>query len=123
MEDLSPYCPRYSHAAAFLGRRWMFAVVRALMAGSHRYTDIRAGVPGVTDRILTERLRDLEAEGIVRRDVRSTSPVRVEYRLTDKGRAMTVVVTALQDWADAWVDLPCAEPGPARPASGAAARG
>lgn len=74
------------------------------MAGRTRFSDLAATVPGLSDRLLSERLKELEAEGIVTRTVIPETPVRVEYGLTDKGRALTDVVVAVSAWAERWLD-------------------
>ena len=104
--DLSPFCPRYHVAVEIVGRRWSGAIIRALMAGRTRFAEIGDVIPGLSDRLLSQRLKELEAEGIVRREVRAETPVRVEYGLTEKGEALGEAVAALSRWADEWVALP-----------------
>jgi DNA-binding HxlR family transcriptional regulator len=103
VNTLGPYCPQYAHALAILERRWSGAVVRALLAGLTRFGDIQRGVPGLSAKLLAERLKDLEAEGLVTRTVHPETPVRIVYGLTDKGRDLAEVVEALQRWATKWV--------------------
>jgi DNA-binding HxlR family transcriptional regulator len=76
-----------------------------LLEGRMRYSDLKAAVPEISDRMLSERLKELEAEGIVTRIVTPDTPVRVEYELTAKGRALEEPIRALGDWASAWVSL------------------
>lgn len=102
--QISPFCPAYHRAIELIGRRWSGVVLRALMAGRTRFSDLAATVPGLSDRLLSERLKELEAEGIVTRTVIPETPVRVEYGLTDKGRALTDVVVAVSAWAERWLD-------------------
>ena len=85
-----------------LGRRWTGAIVRTMLAGSIRFSDVLGQVPGLSDRLLSERLRELEAEGIVLRTVYPETPVRVEYGLTGKGRELEAIVRALDGWAERW---------------------
>jgi DNA-binding HxlR family transcriptional regulator len=101
--DVVAMCPRYHHAVELIGARWTGAIVRAVLEGRHRYADVKAVIPGLSDTMLAARLRELEREGVVERRVRPTSPVRVEYHLTDKGAALAPVVEALKDWAHEWV--------------------
>src|SRR4051812_22169808 len=98
-------CPRYEKAAAILGKRWTGLIIRALMDGPCRFNELLKMVELVSDRLLTERLRELEAEGLVERTVYPESPVRIEYSLTPKGQAMKSVVDAMQAWASEWIDL------------------
>jgi DNA-binding HxlR family transcriptional regulator len=97
------FCPRFHHAVELIGRRWTGVVVRAMLSGATRYTDIRAAVPDLSDKMLAERLKELEAEGIVTRRVVPSTPVRVEYHLTAKGRALDAAMAAVSAWADRWV--------------------
>lgn len=102
--DLAPYCPAYTHAIEIIGRRWTGAIIRSLLSGSTRFSEIIEAVPGLSDRLLSERLKELEAEGVVERRVTPSTPVRVEYSLTDKGRDLATVVRAVADWAGSWSD-------------------
>ena len=104
MEPLDEtFCPRFHHAVELVGRRWTGVVLRALLHGITRFGDLRAAVPGLSDRMLTERLRELQDEGIVERHVYPETPVRVEYTLTAKGNELHAVVEALTEWAGKWV--------------------
>ncbi|MBT5774707.1 MAG: helix-turn-helix transcriptional regulator [Dehalococcoidia bacterium] len=97
------FCPRFHHAVELIGRRWSGAIVRAMLGGATRFSEICATVPGLSDRLLSERLKELETEGIVTRTVYPETPVRIEYRLTEKGRALAPAIEAISGWADAWV--------------------
>lgn len=96
----------FQQAVELIGRRWSGAIVRALLAGSVRFSDILARVPGLSDRLLAERLRQLEAAGIVTRAVYPETPVRIEYGLTEKGRELEAIVFALDRWAGRWSGSP-----------------
>jgi DNA-binding HxlR family transcriptional regulator len=100
---VTDYCPKFQHTVELIGRRWSGAIVRALLAGAIRFGDILQRVPGLSDRLLSERLRELEAEGIVERHVYAEVPVRIEYTLSEKGRELLQVVEAIDAWADRWV--------------------
>ncbi len=102
MRALTPFCPAYTRAIEIIGRRWTGAIVRSMLAGATRFSEILAAVPGLSDRLLSERLKELESEGVVERVVTPSTPVRVEYRLTEKGRDLAAVVRAVADWAEAW---------------------
>ena len=95
-------CPAFHRAVELIGRRWTGAILRVLLDGAERFSDIAAAVPGLTDRMLSERLKELEAEGVVTRTVSPETPVRIEYRLTPKGRALGCVLDAIGAWAHAW---------------------
>jgi DNA-binding HxlR family transcriptional regulator len=105
-------CPRYHHAVELIGRRWTGAILMVLLQGASRFTDIVQSVPGLSDRLLSERLKELETEGIVSRVVHAETPVRIEYQLTAKGQALSSVTESVAQWAEQWVqqDLqPCPE--------------
>lgn len=102
IDPLSSYCPAYTRAVEIIGKRWTGAILRSLLAGASRFSEILGQVPGLSDRLLAERLRELEAEGIVERRVTPSTPVRIEYVLTDKGESLGGVVHAVADWATAW---------------------
>jgi DNA-binding HxlR family transcriptional regulator len=106
MEELSPFCAVYTRAIEILGRRWTGAILRALMAGRTRFNDIAHTVPGLSDRLLSERLKELETVGLVIRTVTPCTPVRVEYTLSEAGRALVPIVWSLAEWAAEWLPLP-----------------
>ena len=103
--DFGHMCPLYERAVQVLGKRWTALILRGLMEGPRRYTDLRAYVPGLSDRLLSERLQELEDEGIVERRVFTGRPVQVEYALTPKGADLRPVLEAIQRWADTWVTV------------------
>ena len=99
-------CSYYHRAVELIGRRWTGVVLSALLDGSTRFSELRDAIPDISDRMLSERLKELEADGIVERTVIPETPVRVEYRLTDKGYALQGVVDAISAWASEWVAGP-----------------
>lgn len=98
------FCPYFQAAIELIGRRWTGAIVRALLAGVSRFGGLRDAIPDLSDKMLSDRLKELEAEGIVERIVFPETPVRIEYRLTAKGRDLANVVTAVASWAQAWLE-------------------
>ncbi len=98
-------CARFHKAVELIGARWSGALIQVLMSGPCRYAELRAAVPDISDRMLSERLRELEAEGILTRTVVPDSPVRVDYELTDKGRALEPAIAALGKWAQRFVTV------------------
>ena len=103
-ETCSRCCPRYHEAVELVGKRWTGAILYVLLHhGELRFTEIANAVPDLSDRLLSERMKELEARGIVERHVHPDSPVRVDYALTEKGRALEPAVRALKDWAQDWV--------------------
>jgi len=103
MDDVTKVCPRFHKAIELLGKRWTGAIVHALMDGHRRFTEVLAAVPGLHDRLLSERLKELEAEGVVERRIYPETPVRIEYELTAKGRDLHRVMAAIHHWADRWM--------------------
>src|SRR5580658_5516671 len=89
---LEGFCPRFHRAVELVGRRWTGAIIRLLLGGPRRFNEIAGEVPGISDRLLAERLRELEDEGIVRRDVACGPPVRVDYELTPSGAELEATV-------------------------------
>ena len=98
-------CARYHHAVELIGRRWSGAIISMMLGGPQCFNELLAAVPGLSDRLLTERLRELESEGLLRRTVRPGPPVRVSYELTPAGESLKPVVESLGRWAERWVKL------------------
>ena len=98
-------CPRYEHAIQLLGKRWTGLLLDTLMGGPKRFCELTSAVEGLSDRVLSDRLRELEAEGVIERVVYPHIPVRVEYQLTEKGRALRPVVETIHTWAETWIPL------------------
>jgi len=108
MTHESPMCEHFQRAAELIGKRWNPQVVRALQSGATRFGDIRGAIPQISDALLSDRLKELEAQGIVTRDVTPSTPVLIEYHLTERGRDLTKVMDELGRWAERWslVDAP-----------------
>jgi DNA-binding HxlR family transcriptional regulator len=87
-----------------IGRRWSGAIISVMLDGPQCFNELLAAVPGLSDRLLTERLRELESEGLVRREVRPGPPVRVAYELTPAGEGLKPVIDSLGKWAAKWVE-------------------
>ena len=96
-------CGLYHQAVELVGKRWTGAILLVLMDGPLRFSEVRELVPDISDRLLSERMKELEAEGIVGRHVSDAGPVRVEYALTAKGQALEPAVRALKSWAHNWL--------------------
>jgi DNA-binding HxlR family transcriptional regulator len=103
-DQLSAFCPRFQYAIELVGRRWVGAVLRVLMQGPTRFNEILAAVPNLSDRLLTERLRELEREGLVTRTVSPDRPIRVTYELTECGRSLSEIICTIGTWAERWVE-------------------
>jgi DNA-binding HxlR family transcriptional regulator len=113
-QALGEICPKFHKTIELVGKRWTGAIVQLLMDGPQRFTALRGAVPGLHDRLLSERLKELEAEGMVTRRVYAETPVHIEYALTEKGRALEKVFTELHRWADRWIAAPSAAAHPER---------
>jgi DNA-binding HxlR family transcriptional regulator len=96
-------CAAYHRAVELVGKRWTGAILLVLMDGPARFSEVKQLVPDLSDRLLSERMKELESEGIVRRRVLDEMPVRVEYSLTVKGEALEPAVRALKIWARSWL--------------------
>ena len=99
-------CPQFHRAVELVGKRWSGAILYVLLHANQplRFSEIAHAVPDLSDRLLSERMKELERCGIVERKVAATSPVRVEYRLTDRGRDLESSLAELKGWADRWLD-------------------
>lgn len=80
--------------------KWTILVVDALLEGTMRYTDLSRRIEGVSQKMLTQTLRSLEADGFITRTVHPTIPPRVEYNLTGLGRSLAEPITALRQWTE-----------------------
>ena len=97
-----PICRHFQRAAELVARRWVPQVIYAMLQGARRYSELKLAIPGISDALLSERLRDLEAAEIVSRTVEPTTPVRIVYALTPRGQELAAVLGELQVWAERW---------------------
>ena len=95
-------CPKFESAFELLGKRWTGLIIRTLLSGQKRFSDIADAIPNMSARMLTERFKELESEGIIIRKVYPEVPVRIEYELTEKGRELKIVMDEIQKWAEKW---------------------
>jgi DNA-binding HxlR family transcriptional regulator len=95
-------CPQFHEAIELIGKRWTGAIVCALTERPMRYGELRKAVPGLSDRLLSQRLRELEEEGLVEREVEAATPVRVTYSLTPVGEELGPSIRELKAWARRW---------------------
>ncbi len=96
-------CPKFEKAVNILNKRWTGLIISQLLTGSQRFCNIESNI-GISGRVLSERLKDLEKEGIVNRTVYDETPVRIEYSLTEKGKALAPLMNEIQNWADHWIN-------------------
>jgi DNA-binding HxlR family transcriptional regulator len=85
--------------ADLLERRWQLSVLYAALSGALRFSEFADAVAGISPRMLSERLRELEAAGLIERTVLPTSPPSVEYRLTERGRRLRPIIEAMGEYA------------------------
>lgn len=102
MEDYN-LCPKFEDAFELLGKRWTGLIIRSLLNGQKRFSDISSAIPNMSARMLTERFKELESHGIITRTVYPETPVRIEYELTEKGKDLADVMDEIQKWAEKWI--------------------
>ena len=95
-------CPKFENAFELLGKRWTGLIIRTLMSGQKRFSDIADAIPNMSARMLTERFKQLEKEGIITRKVYPEIPVRIEYELSEKGKELEATMDEIQKWAEKW---------------------
>lgn len=102
IQPTEPVCHEFHAAIELIGKRWTGAIIFAMLAGAERACDIRNAIDGLSDRLLTERLRELEDVGVVERSVIDARPPVVHYELTNKGRELAPVIESIRAWGGAW---------------------
>ena len=101
--DYSKMCPKYESAAELLGKKWTGLIIRVLLGGPKRFKDIKEQIPEMSDKMLTDRMKELEAAGILTRTVYPEMPVRIEYELTEKGHQLEEVIQSIQHRGETWM--------------------
>jgi DNA-binding HxlR family transcriptional regulator len=98
-------CPHYHQAVELVGKRWTGAIIAVMINEERplRFSEVAGAIPQLSDRLLSERMKELEARGLVQRRVCTGTPVRVEYELTDMGRDLERAVAELRRWARSWI--------------------
>ena len=95
-------CPKMEATLELLGKKWIALIVFALFKGSNKFSDIEKFIPGLSARMLSERLKELEKKEIIIKNVYPETPVRIEYTLSQKGIELTDTFNAIGEWADNW---------------------
>ncbi|AQS53338.1 HTH-type transcriptional regulator YodB [Jeotgalibaca dankookensis] len=98
-------CPKFEKAFMILGKKWSGLIIEVLLTGDRRFKEIAAEIPDVSDRVLVERLKELEEKGIVIRTERTEGLVKVMYGLSQKGKDLEVVMKEIQNWSDKWITV------------------
>ena len=100
-----PVCGIFHTAIELIGRRWTGAILFALAKSQRRFSDFHEAIPDISDRLLSERLKELEEAGVIAREVSAGRPVQVSYRLTEKGQELRPIMDAIGGWANRWARL------------------
>jgi DNA-binding HxlR family transcriptional regulator len=108
MSEIHEVCVRFHAAIEMIGTRWTGAILLAIFTGQHRYGEIKAVIPGISDTMLAARLRTLEAEGLIEREVIPTTSVQVKYQLTQMGLDLAPVIDAVIAWSHTWIPVAAA---------------
>lgn len=101
--DYQSMCPKYEAAMELIGKKWTGLIIRVLMGGPKRFKEIKQQIPGMSDRMLTERMKELEESGVLIRHVYPDIPVRIEYELSTKGKKLEPVIESIQAWGEQWM--------------------
>lgn len=101
--DYSTMCPKYESAIELLGKKWTGLIIRVLLGGPKRFKELKEQIPEMSDKMLTDRMKELESLGILKRTVYPEMPVRIEYELTDRGADLEQVILSIQDWGERWM--------------------
>jgi DNA-binding HxlR family transcriptional regulator len=101
-----PMCSQFEKAIELLSKRWVAFIIYQMLPGPQRFTHIDHSLPNLSGKVLSDRLKELEQEGLVKRDVYPEIPVRIEYSLTEKGRALTPLFVDIANWASQWIEAP-----------------
>ena len=102
MDTERAVCESFQRAAELVGKRWVPQIVWVLLDGPRRYSAIRVAIPDISDTVLSDRLRDLEEAAVVTRTVTPSTPVLIEYALSERGRDLATVMDGLSSWAERW---------------------
>lgn len=95
-------CPSYHRAVELIGKRWNGVILQALLSGPARFSELRAGITGITDTMLSQRLKELEDAGLVRREILENRPIVVQYGLTETGDSLAPILNAIALWSNEW---------------------
>lgn len=98
-------CPRFEKAVDVLSKRWVALIVFVLMQGPRRFGEIESCLSNLSGKVLSDRLKEMENEGIIQRTVYPEMPVRIEYSLTAKGTALAPILGEISNWSTEWIEL------------------
>ena len=95
-------CPRFEKAMSIMSQRWTGLVIYQLLNGPQRFSELESSI-GISGKVLSDRLKDLESQEITQRLVYAETPVRIEYSLTEKGKALEPVLRSIEQWSQTWI--------------------
>ncbi|MHA6261554.1 winged helix-turn-helix transcriptional regulator [Sporosarcina sp. CAU 1771] len=101
-------CPRFEEAVSILSQRWTALIIYQILSGPHRFCAIQSSI-GISGKVLSERLKDLEQKGIIERKVIPETPVIIKYSLTEKGYSLEPVLKEIENWSRSWIEVQNAE--------------
>lgn len=101
--DLPTICPKFEKAISLLSQRWTALIIYQLLVGPQRFNEIQSAI-GISGKVLSERLKELEKKDIVKREVIPETPVIIKYSLTEKGRSMESILKSIENWSQQWVE-------------------
>ncbi|CQR55595.1 helix-turn-helix transcriptional regulator [Paenibacillus sonchi] len=104
MDDFE-MCPRFEKAVDMLSKRWVALIVFVLMKGPRRFGEIESCLSNLSGKVLSDRLKEMENEGIIERTVYPEMPVRIEYSLTSKGNALAPILGEIGNWSTDWIEI------------------
>ena len=100
----SNICPRFEKAISLLSQRWTALVIYQLLNGPQRFSEIQSSI-GISGKVLSERLKDLEQQDIIKRKVIPETPVIIEYSLTEKGISLEPILKEIENWSQCWIEV------------------
>lgn len=99
---LPTICPKFEKAISLLSQRWTALIIYQLLTGPQRFNEIQTSI-GISGKVLSDRLKDLESQDIIKREVIPETPVIIEYSLTEKGQSMESILREIENWSQAWI--------------------
>jgi len=95
-------CPKMEHTLVLLGKKWTGLIVLSLLSGSQKFTEMEKFITGISPRLLTERLKELICENIIEKNVYPETPIKIEYKLTEKGIGLSATYKKISEWTEKW---------------------
>ena len=99
---MSQICVKFESASKILSKRWVGLIIHQLLEGPKRFNELESEL-NITGKVLSEKLKQLEMLNLIKRDVYPTTPVKVEYSLTKKGKGLDPVIKAIETWSQEWI--------------------